>query len=459
MAESNTGATRRFSARAGLAALGLRLRGVDLFGPVRRTVQIAQKTVRHAPAQKLYDAFIMMVAGGQGLVEINTRLRSDAALQAAFGRAGCAEQSVVQETLDACTPANVAQLEQAVDQVYRRYSRGYRHDYAAAWQVLDADMSGLPCGPKAAFATKGYFANQRNRRGRQLGRVVASRYDEVVVDRLFGGTTQLSAALQPLVLAAEQTLELDEAKRARTILRVDAGGGSLDDVNWALQRGYQVHCKDYSPQRAARLAASVTAWVADPRTPGRQVGWVTLPPTEYARPVRRLAVRCQKKDGTWGYGVIISTLPPRDAILLTRQPLDRVADPAAVLLAYVYFYDQRGGACETANKGDKQGLGLTKRNKKRFAAQQMLMLLGTLAHNVLVWARRWLAPRCPALARYGLLRLVRDVGQLSGFLRFDASGRITQVVLNRTAPLAPRLAAAWGVLLADEGIAVSLGET
>src|SRR5215210_4216946 len=110
MVESNTGATQRFSPRAGLAALGIRLRGLDLFGPVRRTVQIAQKTVRHAPAQKLYDAFIMMVAGGYGLVEINTRLRSDPALQAAFGRAGCAEQSVVQETLDACTAENVAQL-------------------------------------------------------------------------------------------------------------------------------------------------------------------------------------------------------------------------------------------------------------------------------------------------------------------------------------------------------------
>src|SRR5215210_1236295 len=460
MAESSRATTvPRFSPRTSLAALGLKLRQLDVFGPIRSTVTIAQKTVKHTPAQKLYDAFITMLAGAHGLVEVNARLRSDRALQAAFGRAGCAEQSVVQETLDACTAENVAQLERAVDAIYRRHSRGYRHDYATSWQVLDADMSGLPCGPKAACATKGYFAKQRNRRGRQLGRVVASVYDEVVVDRLFAGTTQLSAALQPLVLAAERTLALDEAKRARTILRVDAGGGSLADVNWALGRGYQVHAKDYSTQRATVLAASVTAWVDDPRTPGRQVGWVTLPPSEYVRPVRRLAVRCRKKDGGWGYGVIISTLPPRDAILLTRQPLDRGADPAAVLLAYVYFYDQRGGACETANKGGKQGLGLTKRNKKRFAAQQMLMLLGTLAHNVLLWARQWLAPRCPTLARYGLLRLVRDVGQISGFLVLDAAGHIVQVVLNRAAPLAPGLATAWGVLLADDGIAVCLGQT
>ncbi len=209
MVESSTATTaRRFSPRTSLAAIGVKLRQLDVFGPIQQMVTIAQKTVKHTPTQKLCDAFITMLAGAHGLVEINTRLRSDAAQPAAFGRTACAEQSVVQETLDACTAENVTQLEQAVDAIYRQHSRGFRHDYAHSWQVLDADMSGLPCGPKAAFATKGYFANQRNRRGRQLGRVVASRYDEVVVDRLFPGRTQLTSALQPLVLAAEQTLAL-----------------------------------------------------------------------------------------------------------------------------------------------------------------------------------------------------------------------------------------------------------
>ncbi len=458
MAESSA-TTRRFSSRTSLAALGVKLRSLDVFGPIRGTVRIAQKAVKHTPAQKLYDAFIAMLAGAHGLVELNTRVRSDRALQVAFGRAACAEQSVVQETLDACTAENVAQLEQAVDAIYRQHSQGYRHDYGRGWQVLDADMSGLPCGPKAAFATKGYFAKQRNRRGRQLGRVVASLYDEVVVDRLFTGSTQVTTALQPLILAAEQTLALDGARRARTILRVDAGGGSLADVNWALQRGYQVHAKDYSTQRAIALAASVTAWVDDPRTPGRQVGWVMTPAAEYTRPVRRIAVRCRKQNGGWGVGVLISTLAPGDVILLTGQPIDRRDDPAAVLLAYVYFYDQRGGGCETATKGDKQGLGLTKRNKKRFEAQQVLLLLGTLAHNVVIWARRWLAPQCPTLARYGILRLARDVAQISGFLVFDAPGQVVAIVLNPAAPLAGGVAAALDVLLAPQGIAVSLGET
>src|SRR4051794_9210969 len=102
MSESTTAVARpRFSPCAGLAAIGIRQR-----------VRIAQKAVQYPPADKRYDAFIAMLAGAHGLAEINPRRRSAAALQAAFGRRGCAEQSVVRETPDACTAENVRQMEQ-----------------------------------------------------------------------------------------------------------------------------------------------------------------------------------------------------------------------------------------------------------------------------------------------------------------------------------------------------------
>ena len=50
---------------------------------------------------------------------------------------------------------------------------------------------------------------------------------------------------------------------------------------------------------------------------------------------------------------------------------------------------------ETEIKEDKQGLGTSKRNKKRFEAQYMLTLLEALAHNILIWTRQWLADHCP----------------------------------------------------------------
>ncbi|MGD9093619.1 MAG: hypothetical protein PVF74_12290 [Anaerolineales bacterium] len=77
--------------------------------------------------------------------------------------------------------------------IYRQHSQGYCHDYDQEWQLLDVDMTGRPCGKKAAFA------KQRNRRGRQVGYVLATKYEEIVVERLFDGKTQLTRALQPLV--------------------------------------------------------------------------------------------------------------------------------------------------------------------------------------------------------------------------------------------------------------------
>ena len=175
----------------------------------------------------------------------------------------------------------------------------------------------------------------------------------------------------------------------------------------------------------------------------------------YVRPVKRIAVRCRQQDGEFAYGVLISALSAQHVLGLTSQPLCLLDDPAAVLLAYVTFYDQRGGGVETSFKGDKQGLGMSKRSKKRFEAQQMLMLLGSLAHNIIVWARVWLAS--PALRKSGMLRMVRDVFHISGFLLTDALGQVVQIVLNQAAPLATVLVDPLGALLACTHVAVNWG--
>ena len=263
-------------------------------------MQIRQKTVKHTPLDKLYDAFISLLAGAHGLVEINTRLRADPARPQAFGRKACAEQSVVQETLDACTGENVSQLQHSLDEIYRSHSQGFRHDYQARFQLLDVATPGLPCGRHPPLLPGiGYFAGQSHRRGRQVGRVLATYYEEVVVDRLFAGNVQLVKALQPLVEAAETTLQLDGAKRARTMIRIDAGGAPQDDLNWRLSRGYEVMAKEYSGRRVLRLAKTVSEWVQDPVWPERSFGWVTEPAVGYVRPVRRIAVRCRRQDGTF----------------------------------------------------------------------------------------------------------------------------------------------------------------
>jgi hypothetical protein len=159
---------------------------------------------------------------------------------------------------------------------------------------------------------------------------------------------------------------------------------------------------------------------------------VTEAADAYVRPVKRIAVRCRQQDGEFAYGVLISALWAQHVILLTGQPLSLLDERAAVLLEYVSFYDQRGGGVETSFKGDKQGQGIGTRSKKRFAAKPMVMLLGALAHNVIVWSRHWLAS--PPLQDYGTLRMVRDVSHISGFLLTDACGRWLRLCSIRPLP-------------------------
>ena len=182
------------------------------------------------------------------------------------------------------------------------------------------------------------------------------------------------------------------------------------------------------------------------------------PASAYVRPVVRIAVRCRKANEQWSYGVLIAppTLAPLAAVLGQAQT---PADGAAQVLAYVAAYDARGGGVETSFKGDKQGLGLTKRSKKRFCAQQIVTLLGSLAHNVIVWARGWLVGHQPRLAHYGMLRMVRDVFHIQGRIGLDAKGHVVWIVLNQAAPLVRGIGSALQAILAPAHIAVSLGET
>ena len=68
----------------------------------------------------------------------------------------------------------------------------------------------------------------------------------------------------------------------------------------------------------------------------------------------------------------------------------------------------------------------------------MVVLLGQWAHNVLLWARSWLAQGAPRLGRCGIVRLVQEVWAVPG--RVKRVG--TQITRVRLRPEHPR---AWDV--------------
>jgi len=113
-----------FTPRATLIALGVRIERLGILKTIGQYVNIKQKVILDSPLDKLTDALITILAGGQGLYEANKRVGSDRALQRAFGRERCAEQSVISETLNACTEQNVQEMSQALTEIYRHHSDG-----------------------------------------------------------------------------------------------------------------------------------------------------------------------------------------------------------------------------------------------------------------------------------------------------------------------------------------------
>jgi hypothetical protein len=411
------------SGHASLCLLGSYLLLIGFFRPLEAGVKLQQKVIKYRPVQKLEMRFVSLLAGAKAVVQTGTTLRVDRALQAAFGLPGCADQSVIADTLDAATAQDVADLRQVVEAAFVQHSQARRHAFDQEVLVLDLDLSPLPASKRAEGAERCYMGRYRSKTGRKLVRVRAAQYQETVWEDVRPGrTVETLAVVQAAVEAAERLLRLDgdrpeaRAKRARTEWRLDSGWGSDAVVNWLLGRDYQVTGKMKASSRVRKLIPGITAWEPT-ASEGREVAVVPTP-VAYARPTHQYAVRTpsEQKPGGYQYAVLVSS----------RLELS--------MLGVVDHYDGRAGM-EAELKGDKRGLGLGTLRKGRLPAQQMVMLLTSLAHNVLVWSRRWLARGAPRLAGFGIVRLIQEVWAVPGRVKL-VDGAIRRVRLRPEHPRA-----------------------
>lgn len=306
---------------------------------------------------------IGILAGCKALYELNVRVRPDLPLQEAFGREeeGLADQSTISDTLNAFDEETVTQLRVAVETIHRLHSHIFSHDFEREMLVLEVDLTGLTASAKAEGSEKGYFPNKRNKRGRQLARVIAPQYGEVLYEKLYWGKTNASEVLKETIKEVERILTVlaeEPEKRKRTLIRIDGGFGTDENLNWLCWRGYQFIAKGYSGKRAKKVAKSVPEenWREGP-TSGQELGKPTEP-HRYARKTITVARRWQDEKGKSHQDLLITTL----------VELSSSNEEVAKL------YDQRG-AMEVDIKGDKRGLGLEKRRKKSFHAQEALVLL------------------------------------------------------------------------------------
>jgi hypothetical protein len=408
-----------------LAVLGYCLTRTGFLTPVWDAIEWPMKVVVHRPQDKLQDVLVSILAGLATVAAVNTRLRPDLTLSAAWQRPRFAEQSTLADTLNALGPDQIRQLRLGSEALFRRYSRTMRHDFTRHWLMLDVDPTGLLASRNAEGSCKGYIAGAINRYGRQLQRLSVPTYHENLHSALYPGNQQAMCMLQPAILAAEALLGLTPEQRQRTIIRTDAAAGTDRNVNWLLWRHYQVLCKGFSGGRAVSWARQVdpAAWLEDaPRQ--RWIACAPHPP-RFGRRINVFVLRWHAKE-QMRHGTLLSTLLP-----LTP-------------LATLRLHDGRG-AMEVEIKADKQGLHLPKRRKKSFLAQEGLALLTDLAHNLLSWTHHWILEEGP-FDSFGTQRMVAELMCIPGRLEI-MDGKLDKVALLASHPYAAEMRLALGQLL------------
>ena len=363
-----------------LCALGEVLKEKHLFAPIHHHVDIPQKSLEYRPTDKLVFATLGFIAGAETVSDINQTVRPNKPLLSAFGYDKCADQSVIQQTINAATDENVSQLQQSLSEIYQENNQTSLFLDADPKEqeivTMDIDLSALPAAKGAQGSKKGYVPRRKNQYTRQLARVLVPKTQEIVTQSLYPGNTLSLSVFKEIVEQMETHLKLDaKAKRQQILLRLDAGFGTDKNINFALWRGYHILVKMYSGKRAKKLQKSVNQWVAVPSEADntkREAGLV-IQKHRYCRKTVQVAVRTEKKKGGYSYSVLVTTC------------LDMS------LHDIVTLYDKRSGVPESTFCQDYQGLSVRKRRKGGFTAQQVLVLLSQLAHNLMVWMKNWLA--------------------------------------------------------------------
>ncbi len=209
----------------------------------------------------------------------------------------------------------------------------------------------------------------------------------------------------------EELLKLSQEQRRKTLIRVDAGFGTDANINWLLRRSYQVLAKGYSGKRANAFAREITHW--QEITPGK---WIApaVNPKSYYRKTQSVVLKTRSDKGKLKHSIIISSL-------WNYTPL-----------ALIDLYDDRA-QIENEIKSDKHGLHLPKRRKKGLHAQEALILLTDLAHNVLsftqpIWATE------SALKGRGIGFIVKEILEIPGKAMFN-DDKLVKLRLKSSHPL------------------------
>lgn len=246
---------------------------------------------------------------------------------------------------------------------------------------------------------------------------------------MYPGNQTSEKSLFKTIEQVEALLQIkDRHQRRGVLIRLDAGFGNDQNINWLLHRGYQVLSKHKSSKRASLISSQIDEWHP---LDGRK--WIAEVP-------KSLCHRYYRRTQT---SVLCWYNPKRDVFkhaLLICSLLD------LDLFQISHLYDERA-SMENEIKADKGGLLLPKRRKKQLEAQEALVLLTDLAHNILSWSRNFWAAE-PKISDLGIYGIVNKIMMIPGKLTFQ-DGKLVKARLQATHPLAKPVVSCLSRLLRD----------
>ena len=144
---------------APMAALFAHYQHNQMLAPLEK-VEIRMKIRDFSPVCKLKQVFVSILAGCETLTAFNTMMDGEVGLANICGWKRFADQSTLSRTLDALTLMQIDELRTAITTIQGSISRIRQHDWRG-YLLLDFDLSGLPCSPRAEASQKGYFSGKK----------------------------------------------------------------------------------------------------------------------------------------------------------------------------------------------------------------------------------------------------------------------------------------------------------
>ena len=397
-----------------LAVLGYCLTRSQFLQPIWDEVRLAGKTVKHTPQEKVQDILLAILAGCRSLAHVNTKLRPELMLAAAWNRQAIAEQSNLSRQLDSFDEQQVEQLRQANTKLLQQHSQLLQHN----WQklvMLDIDSTILLASKKAEKSKLGFTGSARRGSCRHVLRFTLAGYHESLLSLVYPGNRHGyeygRSAFKKLLTIWPQL----STQATQVVIRTDAGLGTDKLMAYLLWQKFHLLMKGFSGRRTAAWVKQLpeTSWLADETT----ARWMARAPKQLrlGRHTDSYLLRYLDTKANFAHATLHTTLPLADFALWN-------------------LYDQRA-TTEIEIRADKSGLLLHLRRKHSFTAISAWVILTDIAHNLLAWLQGWML-HGTRFAAFGPKRIVNELFCMPGCVHMDENGRLQKVTLWPSHPYA-----------------------